>query len=269
MQVPYLFVYNKDITDEAGPVLAGVELMYDWENIQPDYVDADGSVGVNYKYYTENLDYAFQTLQFYADAAQPADDQPAGAAEPSAFTDVSGGHWAYAAIASAVEKGYLKGATATTFDPGGAASRGQFITVLGRLEGVGDASASASVATAYSDVAAGQYYASHVKWGSDNGVVNGISEGVFGWNLSVTREQAAAFIARYLKLKGVELSAEGAEGFTDQAGISAWALNDVLALQKANILSGRTDGSFDGKGNITRAELATLLNNTISKGLGE
>ncbi|MBP3966483.1 S-layer homology domain-containing protein [Paenibacillus lignilyticus] len=41
LQVPYLYVYNKDNKDAAGnsaPILGHVELMYSWTNIQPDYV---------------------------------------------------------------------------------------------------------------------------------------------------------------------------------------------------------------------------------------
>ncbi|NBD27106.1 S-layer homology domain-containing protein [Paenibacillus glycinis] len=40
LQVPYLYIYNKDNKDASGvsaPILGHVELMYSWTNIQPDY----------------------------------------------------------------------------------------------------------------------------------------------------------------------------------------------------------------------------------------
>lgn len=63
--VPYVFVYNKDNVDADGnpdPILGQIELMYKWDNIQPDFVDEDGNTGVNYKAYTEALDALFSQL---------------------------------------------------------------------------------------------------------------------------------------------------------------------------------------------------------------
>lgn len=65
MWVPYVFVYNKDNVDADGnpdPILGQIELMYKWDNIQPDFVDEDGNSGVNYKAYTEALDALFSKL---------------------------------------------------------------------------------------------------------------------------------------------------------------------------------------------------------------
>lgn len=65
LQVPYVFVYNKDRKDAQGnpdPILGQIELMFTWENIQPGYVDKNGGVGVNYKAYTEALDALFGQL---------------------------------------------------------------------------------------------------------------------------------------------------------------------------------------------------------------
>jgi thiol-disulfide isomerase/thioredoxin len=65
LQVPFLFVYNKDNKDGNGnpaPILGSVEEMFEWEDIQPDYIDADGNAGVNYNYYTDWLDYVFSLV---------------------------------------------------------------------------------------------------------------------------------------------------------------------------------------------------------------
>jgi thiol-disulfide isomerase/thioredoxin len=65
LQVPYVFVYNKDRKDASGnpdPILGQIEYMYSWENIQPGYVDKNGAVGVNYKNYTAALDALFGQL---------------------------------------------------------------------------------------------------------------------------------------------------------------------------------------------------------------
>lgn len=64
--VPYVFVYNKDNKDASGnpdPILGQIELMYTWDNIQPDYVDENGVKGANYKTYTEALDALFSLVK--------------------------------------------------------------------------------------------------------------------------------------------------------------------------------------------------------------
>ncbi len=66
LQVPYVFVYNKDWKDASGnpkPILGQVELMYTWKDIQPDYKDDKGIVGANYKSYTSALDQLFSSFQ--------------------------------------------------------------------------------------------------------------------------------------------------------------------------------------------------------------
>ena len=66
LQVPYLFVYNKDHKNASGkpePILGHIELMYTWEDMQPDYKDKDGNVGVHYKTYTAALDKLFGELR--------------------------------------------------------------------------------------------------------------------------------------------------------------------------------------------------------------
>jgi thiol-disulfide isomerase/thioredoxin len=65
LQVPFVFVYNKDHKDTQGisaPILGSIELMYTWANIQPDYVGSDGVIGKNYKTYTTELDNLFRPL---------------------------------------------------------------------------------------------------------------------------------------------------------------------------------------------------------------
>ena len=66
LQVPYVFIYNKDHKDAAGqpdPILGQIELMYTWENIQPGFKDEAGNVGANYKTYTAALDALFSQLK--------------------------------------------------------------------------------------------------------------------------------------------------------------------------------------------------------------
>jgi hypothetical protein len=199
----------------------------------------------------------------------PDTPEPSKAADTSAapqtgfaaFTDAAS-HWAADSIRFVVENKYMNGVSATSFAPEQTASRAMFIAILGRLDGIADANTASAAGTAFQDVPANLYYASHVEWGIKNNIVNGLSESVFGPNAPVTREQAAVFAARYLKYKGVDLSGADAT-FPDRESVSDWAREDIAALYALGILKGREDGSFDGKATITRAEMTVILQNLI------
>lgn len=74
LQVPYVFVYNKDHKDAEGnaaPILGHVELMYSWANIQPDY-ERGGKIGVNFNNYTAALEHLFSNLAGLSPQAAPS-----------------------------------------------------------------------------------------------------------------------------------------------------------------------------------------------------
>ena len=51
-------------------------------------------------------------------------------------------------------------------------------------------------AYAFSDISESDYFYKEVIWGVNNGIVNGLSEKIFGPSLSCTRGQIASFIWR-------------------------------------------------------------------------
>ena len=60
----------------------------------------------------------------------------ASAATVSDFTDVKPGSWYYNAVQYAVDNGLFSGTSGTTFSPEQGMTRGMFVTVLGRKNGV-------------------------------------------------------------------------------------------------------------------------------------
>lgn len=51
--------------------------------------------------------------------------------------------------------------------------------------------------TAFTDVAADQYYANAVAWAAQNGIVSGTSATTFAPNAAITREQMATILMRF------------------------------------------------------------------------
>ncbi len=51
--------------------------------------------------------------------------------------------------------------------------------------------------------------------------------------------------------------------FKDKADFSNWAADSIALATKRGLLNGRIDGTFDGKANLTRGEVAQILVNLM------
>ena len=118
----------------------------------------------------------------------------AGSPEPktmSSFADVSMDAYYAKAVAWAVENGITTGTGDGKFSPDATCTRAQSVTFLFRAIGkLVDSKAE------FSDVLADSYYANAVDWAVENGVTNGIGDGLFGPDNSCTRAQIVTFLYR-------------------------------------------------------------------------
>ena len=117
---------------------------------------------------------------------------PAPKSDKNPFTDVQKG-WYYNAVLWAVENGITNGTSATTFSPDATMTRDQFVTFLWRVAG----SPKMTLASPFSDVAAGQYYTDAVIWAVKNGIANGTGDGYFSPGMGCSRGQTVTFLYRY------------------------------------------------------------------------
>ena len=118
----------------------------------------------------------------------------AGSPEPkamSSFADVSTDAYYAKAVAWAVENGITTGTGDGKFSPDATCTRAQSVTFLFRAIGkLVDSKAE------FSDVLTDSYYANAVAWAMENGVTNGIGNGLFGPDNSCTRAQIVTFLFR-------------------------------------------------------------------------
>ena len=84
--------------------------------------------------------FVFSFLPFTASAVEDTTSKASVSAK-TAFSDVSSGDWFYDATNFVVENGLFQGTGDGKFSPDAPMTRGMFVTVLGRLEGI-DASSS-------------------------------------------------------------------------------------------------------------------------------
>ena len=172
--------------------------------------------------------------------SKPKDDT----AKPDAskFVDVSKNNWYFDAVQYVLENGLMNGMSANEFSPNANTTRGMIVTILARLDGV-DTSGSSP------------WYAAGRTWAMNNGISDGTNmEG------KITREQLAAMLYRYAKLKGYDVSASAdISGYTDASGVSSWATDAMRWAVGTGLINGRTATTLAPQGNATRAEVAAIL----------
>lgn len=92
------------------------------------------------------------------------------------------------------------------------------------------------------------------------GIIGGVGAGQAAPNGTITREQAAAMLARLAEACGKPLSS-GNASFGDSAAISGWASGFVNQVGSSGIMGGTGDGNFTPQGQYTREQsITTMLN---------
>lgn len=209
---------------------------------------ATGTVGATVRVSTAGSFGVQGTVSFAAAGSQSGNSLP--------FVDVKNGDWYSGAVQYVYEKGYFSGTSGDVFSPNTPMTRAMLATVLYRVSGE---SVSGSK-SAFSDVSDGQWYSAGVTWASEKGVVNGMGNGTYCPDLSVSREQIVTMLYRYQSYRSGSVSAKGSlTGYPDGSLVSDWARPAMEWATGAGLIQGRDTGHLDPKGNATRAEVATIL----------
>ena len=174
------------------------------------------------------------------------------------FTDTSG-HWAKTAIDYVVSKGYFAGLSNTEFGPNKSITRGQFVSVLGRMLNV---NVNDYKDQNFKDVKSGMYYSPYITWANKVGIASGVGQGNFAPDKELTREEMAVMMTKFLKVSGKNLNAKGkTNAFKDEDKIQGWAKDSVKEMARLGLVSGMGDGNFAPKSSFTRAQVAQVLYN--------
>ncbi len=184
---------------------------------------------------------------------------PASAASVTDFVDVSSGAWYYNAVNYAASNGLFAGTSATIFSPETPMTRGMFVTVLGRKNGVKKEKYATS---RFTDVKADDWYGPYVEWAAENSIVSGTGNGKFTPNESISRQQMATILYRYAQQTGNDTTADPAifNGFPDTASVSDYAKQGMTWAVSHGIIKG-SGGKLDPTGTATRAQVAQVFLN--------
>lgn len=164
------------------------------------------------------------------------------------FTDVASGSWYYDGVKYVCDNGLMNGTSANEFNPNANTTRSMIVTILARMEGVNTSGGAT-------------WYTAGRAWAMENGISDGTNmEG------KITREQLAAMLYRYAKMKGYDVSASASlSGYTDASSVSGWATDAMRWAVSAGLINGRTATTLAPQGNATRAEVASILMRFMQK----
>uniref|UniRef100_UPI001C30C284 S-layer homology domain-containing protein n=1 Tax=Cohnella sp. GbtcB17 TaxID=2824762 RepID=UPI001C30C284 len=152
---------------------------------------------------------------------------------------------------------YILGYPDKKFLPNRTLTRAELAAIIARLIDGGGTTLKAQ----YSDVRTGHWASGYIRIASDNGIFTGYTDGSFHPDSPVTREELAAVMVRYLKLKVAKpLDSK----FADAEG--RWSSAAIEALFRNALTTGYEDGTFKPSAPIVRQEAVTMINRLLYRG---
>jgi len=172
----------------------------------------------------------------------------------ASFSDVKG-HWAQTKIEKWSEKGIIQG-SGGQFRPNSPITRGEMAVILDRV-------------MKYQVKAANTFYDLDQSWYTEAILKANAAGIILGSNNyvrpkdNITREEAVVILGRALGLNATTATKD--LKFKDSGLISDWAVSYVSALADKGFINGDLNGNFNPKADITRAEVVTILDNSIKE----
>ena len=171
------------------------------------------------------------------------------------FTDVPADAWYRDELAYALHNGYISGTSETTFAPDALVTRGQFVTILGRMV---NADVSQFKTTQFEDVNITSWYGPYVEWARSTGIVNGVSSKQFAPDNKITVEQMGVMVSNCINKLGLSPAADSVV-YNDMATVSTWATFSMWEVAGYNLLPVDAAGNVNPHKQATRADCAVSL----------
>ena len=172
---------------------------------------------------------------------------------------------AVTAIEALAARGIINGKGDGVFEPEANMTRAEFAAIVTR--GLGLAQKDTGV---FSDVPSGAWYAGYIGTANAFGIVNGVGDGRVNPGGTITRQEAAAMIARAARLCGMDTTMSASETrdilaqFGDYVTAAGWAQEALAFCYREEILD-PSDLNIEPLRAITRAEIAQILFNLLTK----
>ena len=185
---------------------------------------------------------------------------------PIEFADMSN-HWAKEAVNNMGSRMVVMGEESGNYNPNKDITRAEFAAIIVRALGLAPGTGKNS----FTDVEATKWYSGYIETASTYGIIQGYNGIVFGPNNKITREQAMTMIARAMKITGLDSGLKDSEissllvNYSDNTAASGYAKTSIAACLKTGIITGRGSNTIAPKSNITRGEVAVIVQRLLQK----
>lgn len=181
------------------------------------------------------------------------------------FDDISGinAHKNQNAIEALASRNIINGKTDNLFEPDATMTRAEFATII--VQGLG---LNTVANDKFIDVSASSWYAPYVGTANNYGIVSGMSDTEFNPEGTITKQQAAAMVARAAKLCGVDTDMDNGEirdvlaQFGDYVKSDDWARQSLAFCYKQNILD-QSELEIKPDALVSRCEIAQMIFNML------
>lgn len=181
------------------------------------------------------------------------------------FTDLDTVPWAAESILTLCSMNIISADNA--YRPLDSITREEFVKLLVELLHL----PSDETACTFTDAEDGAWYTSYLAAAQKAGIINGNPDGSFGIGNQISRQDMAVMAYRAIAAAGKTLQEkQQAESFSDADSISDYALEAVLKMQQAGVISGVGNNLFAPGNSANRAEAAVMiyrLFETVGKGV--
>ena len=179
------------------------------------------------------------------------------------------GHWKYDNIKFVYERNLMGGVGGSNlFQPDRPLSRAMFATVLYRMAG----NPNITYSPKFTDVKEGIWYSNAILWVESRKIAEGYTDGSYGIDDDITREQIAKMLYLYGKDRGYNVGGRASlKEFTDAKEVNGWAMEFMQWAVDAEMITGKPNDAagssfrLDPKGKATRAECAKMLTMFLKK----
>ncbi|MGE4276270.1 MAG: Ig-like domain-containing protein [Lawsonibacter sp.] len=185
---------------------------------------------------------------------------------PVEFSDVAN-HWAKDAINDMGSRMVVTGVGNNNYAPDRNMTRAEFATIMVRALGLEPGTG----VSGFGDVNTADWYCGYIKTAASYGIIKGYDNGNFGPNDTITREQAMTMIARGMMITKLSAGLTDSEisqilsTFSDEKSASPYAKESIAACLKTGITSGTSNITISPKADITRAEVAVMVQRLLQK----
>jgi sugar lactone lactonase YvrE len=182
------------------------------------------------------------------------------------FADAAN-HWAKDSINNMGARMIVTGVGNGSYNPNNYITRAEFAAIIVRALGL-EAEAGQN---SFRDVNEANWFSGYVETASKYGIINGYEGARFLPNDKITREQAMTMIARTMKLTRLEPNLTDSEmsallsDYKDADTAAKYSKQSIASCLETGVVAGAGSNTLAPKNNITRAEVAVIVERLLEK----